>query len=168
VGLAQHLKDKHGQVGTQAFQTVLLAPPAPPPRKPKPKKPWGVRLPCPDCGATLKLREGKYGLFYGCSNWPVCTGAHGAHPDGQPLGVPVDKETRKIRIAAHAALELTWEPGPSQVFGSRGQAYEWVQKALGLTADEAHIAKFDAAMCKRLIEALWTLDGPDSCSPACP
>ena len=27
---------------------------------------------CPDCGAPLKKRIGKYGVFYGCSNYPKC------------------------------------------------------------------------------------------------
>ena len=27
---------------------------------------------CPRCGGTLTLRHGKYGEFYGCSNYPTC------------------------------------------------------------------------------------------------
>jgi hypothetical protein len=27
---------------------------------------------CPKCGARLVLRNGKYGSFYGCSNYPKC------------------------------------------------------------------------------------------------
>jgi ssDNA-binding Zn-finger/Zn-ribbon topoisomerase 1 len=27
---------------------------------------------CPDCGAEVVLKEGRYGLFYGCSNFPKC------------------------------------------------------------------------------------------------
>ncbi len=27
---------------------------------------------CPQCGGTLVLRHGKYGNFYGCSNYPRC------------------------------------------------------------------------------------------------
>ena len=27
---------------------------------------------CPDCGGQLVLRRGKYGSFYGCSNYPKC------------------------------------------------------------------------------------------------
>ena len=27
---------------------------------------------CPKCNSELKLREGKYGKFYGCSNYPKC------------------------------------------------------------------------------------------------
>lgn len=28
---------------------------------------------CPLCGGNLVLRQGKYGAFYGCSNYPKCT-----------------------------------------------------------------------------------------------
>ena len=27
---------------------------------------------CPKCGGTLIMRNGKYGSFYGCSNYPRC------------------------------------------------------------------------------------------------
>ena len=27
---------------------------------------------CPQCGGTLLLRHGRYGKFYGCSNYPRC------------------------------------------------------------------------------------------------
>ena len=27
---------------------------------------------CPKCGGTLVLRNGRYGRFYGCSNYPNC------------------------------------------------------------------------------------------------
>lgn len=31
---------------------------------------------CPRCGGTLVLRVGKYGQFYGCSNYPQCKYTH--------------------------------------------------------------------------------------------
>lgn len=31
---------------------------------------------CPRCGGELKLRNGKYGPFYGCSNYPNCRFTH--------------------------------------------------------------------------------------------
>ena len=29
-------------------------------------------LSCPSCGGTLCLRKGRYGMFYGCGNFPAC------------------------------------------------------------------------------------------------
>ena len=34
------------------------------------KEPQGRK--CPECGSLLVLRKGKYGNFYGCSNYPKC------------------------------------------------------------------------------------------------
>ena len=31
---------------------------------------------CPRCGGELKLRNGRYGVFYGCSNYPRCRYTH--------------------------------------------------------------------------------------------
>ena len=31
---------------------------------------------CPRCGGNLVLRNGKYGQFYGCSNYPKCKYTH--------------------------------------------------------------------------------------------
>lgn len=33
---------------------------------------------CPRCGGTLVLRSGKFGQFYGCSNYPKCKYTHPA------------------------------------------------------------------------------------------
>jgi len=27
---------------------------------------------CPDCGAEMKMRNGKFGKFWGCTNYPDC------------------------------------------------------------------------------------------------
>lgn len=29
---------------------------------------------CPDCGGEMVSRTGKYGVFWGCRNYPRCTG----------------------------------------------------------------------------------------------
>lgn len=34
---------------------------------------------CPECGGNLILREGTYGRFYGCSNYPKCKYTHPAY-----------------------------------------------------------------------------------------
>lgn len=105
-------------------------------------------LECPDCGAPMRfIRNSRFGNFYGCSRYPVCQNTHGAHPDGTPLGKPANKATREARIRAHAAFDRLWHGGR----GSRGQAYSWMRKRLGLTREQAHIGLFDAEQCERLI-----------------
>lgn len=44
-------------------------------------------LPCSECSGSMTLRNSRYGFFYGCSRFPDCRATHGAHPDGQPLGL---------------------------------------------------------------------------------
>ena len=31
-----------------------------------------TKIKCPDCGSYLIIKDGKYGEFYGCSNFPNC------------------------------------------------------------------------------------------------
>lgn len=114
-------------------------------------------LTCPGCSAPMVLKwSTQYDRpFYSCSRYPDCREAHGAHPDGEPLGIPANKDTKALRQNAHAVFDRLWKPGPRKQFPARVQAYAWMQKALNLDEDEAHIAMFDQLRCKRLIEAVW-------------
>ena len=70
--------------------------------------------PCLECGASMMLRESKFGLFYGCSTFPVCRATHGAHKDGRPLGITVRKATGPI-------LVFSMNSGARISFGLPGQ-----------------------------------------------
>lgn len=115
---------------------------------------------CPECvDGVLVLRHSRRFSrpFFGCSNWPACDCTHGAHPDGKPLGVPANKETRKWRIKAHDAFDRLWS-GPSGRM-SRKQAYRLMQQLMGMTPAEAHIGNFSIDQCQSLIQAIeWYLD----------
>ena len=50
--------------------------PAPRPKKEMPKV--DIQEVCPDCGAPMKIREGKRGYFLGCSKFPKCKGTREA------------------------------------------------------------------------------------------
>lgn len=110
--------------------------------------PLGTKLahPCPECGEPMLLRNSKYGLFYGCSTFPQCKATHGAHKDGRPLGTPADKKTKQARIRAHDVFDELWKDKHM----SRSEAYEWMQDAMGLSEDEAHIGKFTEEQCDEL------------------
>jgi len=98
----------------------------------------------------MRLRNSRYGLFYGCQRFPACKATHGAHPDGKPLGVPADEETKQARIRAHDYFDRMWKRSRM----ARGHAYAWMQRAMGLTCDEAHIGRFTKEQCERLIALL--------------
>lgn len=111
--------------------------------------PIGTKLehPCPECGSAMVLRNSKFGLFYGCIEYPSCRATHGAHKDGRPLGVPAKAETKQARIQAHAVFDQLWR----RQHMSRGGAYRWMQRAMGLSKEEAHIGKFTMDQCEALV-----------------
>ena len=61
-------------------------------------------------------------------------------------------------MAAHNAFDPLWN-GDETVFDSRSAAYHWMQQAMGLNVEDAHIAKFDGPTCVRLVEAIWASFG---------
>ena len=99
-----------------------------------------------------RWRSGKGRLFYSCSRWPDCRATHGAHPDGSPLGVPANGETKAARVQAHQALDAMIE---ARGWGRSG-AYVWLGRRLGIPEhrikDECHIARFDRETCARVVE----------------
>ena len=120
------------------------------PRKTEHRAPCARRdLKCGECGAVMVLRKVKKfkSPFYGCSRWPECRGAHGAHPDGRPLGTPGDRRTNAARMAAHDVFDRVWRQGRM----TRPKAYAWMRQVMGLREEEAHIAHFTADQCERLI-----------------
>lgn len=100
---------------------------------------------CPDCGSLMVLREtSKYKTrdnrnkkFYGCSAFPVCRAIHGAHPDGRPLGVPGDVETKRLRIRVHAEAERVWGKWSEIAPATKRRMYAW----LAANSTSGHIAK---------------------------
>src|SRR3970040_2712474 len=102
------------------------------------------------CGSDMALRKSKYGPVYGCARYPECDGAIGMHPDGTPLGVPADKETRTKRIEAHEVFDELWKSLGAPY--TRTQAYFEMRCMMGLSDDEAHIANFTKEQCERMIE----------------
>lgn len=114
----------------------------------------GDRLehPCGDCGSPMVLRGSRYGLFWGCTQFPQCRGTHGAHPDGEPLGIPADKATKRKRIEAHDAFDQIWK----SEFMTRGQAYAWLADRMGLP--EVHFGAFNAEQCDEAIGHVLDLE----------
>lgn len=116
------------------------------------------KLPCPDCGAPLTLRWGRYGWFLSCTRYPDCKGSHCVHQKTRkPMGMPADKATRLARHAAHIAFDALWS---QSIPGSRRAAYRWMREVLGKSKEEAHIGRFDIETCQRLVELVKARLGP--------
>jgi ssDNA-binding Zn-finger/Zn-ribbon topoisomerase 1 len=112
---------------------------------------------CAECGSEMELRQSpKYkSPFWGCSKFPVCRGTHGAHPDGRPLGVPANAETKQWRIKAHSVFDTIWIC--SQINMTRKKAYKLLAQELG--EEEVHIGESDIEKCKKIIAAAETIIG---------
>jgi len=112
------------------------------------------KLVCPDCGADMVLREGKYGRFYGCIHYPQCEGAHGIHQTtGELLGIPANKETRKMRIKTHKAFDELWKNAPKEEQRNRRkEAYELLRRHMKMTKNECHIGNFTIEQCTEVIK----------------
>jgi ssDNA-binding Zn-finger/Zn-ribbon topoisomerase 1 len=121
------------------------------------------KLVCPDCGADMILKDGKYGKFYGCERYPQCDAAHGAHQHTEkPLGIPADKATRVMRIRAHKAFDKLWKKiREKHRVDRRKWAYRWLRERMGMTAEECHIGKFTWEQCKKVIEICDKVDPTD-------
>lgn len=114
----------------------------------------------------MYLRMTKHGLAYLCQHWPACTGAHGAHPDGSPMGTPASKDVRVARIRAQAAFDVLWHDADKLTCYhakndeeraflkkvARKRAYAWLRDRLSMNRDQYHIGEFDMETCTRVVE----------------
>lgn len=106
---------------------------------------------CPKCKAPMVQRKSKFPgrpFFWGCRNFPDCTYRIGAHPSGEPLGIPADEETRQARIKAHEAFDKVWKEWGY----TRREAYSLLAMVMGMTELEAHIGNFTKEQCEILIK----------------
>jgi hypothetical protein len=129
-----------------------------------PIRPLGFRLEkaCPDCGSDMVLRPSRFGLFYGCARFPKCRSAHGAHENGDPLGIPANKETKRLRILAHEIFDRLWNPEWPDSHMMRSEAYAWMRAEMGLDETTGHIGRFDSEQCAWLIRLVTAKIEADS------
>lgn len=112
---------------------------------------------CPYCGSKVELRDSKlvygrsYGMIWICSQYPLCNAFVGCHKgSNRPLGRLADPILREWKKRAHAVFDPVWKSKRLD----RGQAYVFLRDAMKMTADEAHVGKFDVPECQRLVKAM--------------
>jgi hypothetical protein len=66
---------------------------------------------------------------------------------------PADTETRRLRGLCHDAFDPLWQEAPRK-FKSRAEAYQWLQKIMGLPKHYCHIGMFDKGQCEKLLKEL--------------
>lgn len=136
-------------------------------RAPKPSY-ERVEVKCPHCGEKAHLSVGKevYGGRPDLYEIPIficrpCKAWVGCHPGTKkPLGTPANEETRKARSLAHATFDPLWKKG----YMTRGCAYGWMRKQMGLSKEASHIAMMTKEQCYQLADMavvlLRTLKNP--------
>lgn len=105
---------------------------------------------CPECSAEMVLRNSRYGRFYGCSTFPVCKATHGAHPNGEPLGFPANKELKLLRMKAHNQIELLFGKWSQMTKTDKKQMYIWLRN----NTKSGHIAKMGKEEIFRLLKKI--------------
>ena len=50
---------------------------------------------CPKCGAEMREKNGRYGRFLGCSNWPRCNGTRDLNPTDNSTPTKHTKPTKR-------------------------------------------------------------------------
>lgn len=118
---------------------------------------------CLECDRRAKLVSGLLAypnrvalardLFWLCQ----CGAIVSCHPGtGIAAGRPAGAETRYWRHQAHRAFDALWlgraGKGSKAAARARVNAYRWLAEMLGIPRDEAHVGRFDAATCKRVVE----------------
>ena len=96
--------------------------------------------------AKIRLKNGKKKPFYRCYRFPECTGTHGAHPDGTPMGHPGDARTRALRQKLHAELDKRF---PWAMKKGRDATYAWLE-----SNGYGHIGDMTAEDCEVVLGIL--------------
>jgi len=118
------------------------------------------KLKCPKCNAPMVIREtkkykyrsGQYRKFWGCSNFPDCKATHGAHPDGEPMGIPGTDEEKLLRKIAHRLADKIWGDWEKQEC-NRELMYAW----LHFNSESGHISKMQKKELKEIITKMEQL-----------
>lgn len=112
---------------------------------------------CDYCGDAADLVDSavvyggrSYGLIWYCDPCRAWVGVHKNSRSHAPLGRLANAELRHWKQLAHASFDPLWRQGRM----SRQEAYAWLQQVMGLSAEAAHIGKFDVAQCRLLVAYL--------------
>lgn len=115
---------------------------------------------CPYCGGLSRKVTGAAiyphrqdlhkKVFYLCDNEHPAAYV-GCHPGtSKPLGRLADAALRKDKSAAHAAFDPIWKSKKM----SRGSAYKWLAKKLGIDQEDCHIGMFDRVTCRKVVSVV--------------
>lgn len=116
---------------------------------------------CPYCNNEARLvggdaiyphRPDLYRLrFWQCAPCDAYVGCHKGTE--QPLGRLANAELRRAKMLAHAAFDPRWRTrDKKQRPKTRGEAYSWLAKRLGVDRADCHIGMFDLEQCQQVVQ----------------
>lgn len=119
-----------------------------------------ARRECPECKGEANLVTGREiyphrpdlfsKKFWACL---PCDCYVGCHPGTtKRMGHLANAETRRLKIAAHAAFDPLWKDGDM----SRTQAYRWLRERLGMSERDCHMGWMSDADLRRVIDTCST------------
>ncbi|OLN21420.1 hypothetical protein BTO30_14985 [Domibacillus antri] len=110
---------------------------------------------CPYCQKEAGFLSSKeyYGTDYGTNLYVcrACDARVGTHKSSKrALGTMANATLRDLRKKCHLLFDRMWKSNEV----SRSGAYIWLQGAMNLPSEKAHIGMFDEEQCKKLLHVL--------------
>lgn len=117
---------------------------------------------CNYCGKEAEFMSSKefYGRDYGVNMYVCrpCDAYTSTHGKGKtPKGTLATPRLRKLRMTAHSIFDPLWRGKYRRM--SRGKAYRWMQEAMDMTPEQAHIGMMNEEQCQELILKLKEFRG---------
>jgi len=104
--------------------------------------------PCPLHGAELQRRDGRYGEFWGCAEYPKCdvTASYSKFDERYHVSNQIVRDSRKL---AHALFDRLWQEGHAP----RGATYRWLAEKLKIRdwQRNCHIQHFGFDTCCEVV-----------------
>lgn len=112
---------------------------------------------CPYCNKKAEFLSSRefYGQDYGTNLYVCrpCNARVGTHGKGKtPLGTMANHRLRILRRICHRKFDPMWKYKRNR--WARTNAYQWLQKVMNLSPQDAHIGMFDEEQCRKLIKIL--------------
>lgn len=89
-------------------------------------------------------------MIYLCRPCDARVGVHKNSKIHAPKGSLANRELRELRMHAHLLFDMLWKTENMP----RKQAYIFLQDIMEMSKEEAHIGKFSAEQCHKLIDCL--------------
>lgn len=108
---------------------------------------------CPYCHKQSKLIIRSSFQIYSCFDCAAWVGVHKGTT--KALGTLADLPLRRLRIAAHTALDPLWQAKMKRdkvtKKKARHAAYAWLAGEMGIDVKDCHVAQFDIKQCEQVV-----------------